>query len=305
VRARNPKAQLMIGPWHHDLLTIEEARIGQVPTADAEIRRFYERMESFFDHHLKPGAAVADTLLPALRLFTMGSNAWRDEFEWPLARTTYVPFYLHSNGKAALDPEGGSLSRFPPTFTETPDEYDYDPRDPVAWSADISVWDFLNGMGDRRAIQERPDVLTYSTEPLRDAVEVTGPVRMTLYASSSAPDTDFVVTLVDVHPDGHTQYLLNGIVRARFRNGLERPELLEPGRVYEYKFELNPTSNLFKAGHRIRIEVTSSDFNRYPRNQNTAEAIGVGSATQIAHQVIHHDVAHPSCITLPVIPAKA
>ena len=155
---------------------------------------------------------------------------------------------------------------------------------------------------DRRSVERRDDVLVYSTEPLEEDVEVTGSAELTLYASSSAPDTDFTGTLVDVHPNGKAIIITEGIVRARFRESYEEPTLIEPGQVYEYRFRLWETSNLFKAGHRIRLEVSSSNFPRFDRNQNTGHQPGMDAEVQVARQTIYHDADHPSQITLPVIP---
>jgi putative CocE/NonD family hydrolase len=158
-------------------------------------------------------------------------------------------------------------------------------------------------MGDRAAIENRQDVLVYSTAPLEHSLEVTGTIKATLYASSSAVDTDFIVNLIDVHPDGFTQYITQGLVRASYRMGVGERQLIEPDKVYEYRIGLRSTSICFLKGHRIRIEVTSSDMDRHARNQNVADAPGTTANVVIAHQTVHHSGMWCSRIDLPVIPA--
>ena len=159
------------------------------------------------------------------------------------------------------------------------------------------------GAYDQREVEARSDVLVYTSEPLGAEVEVTGPVVVKLYASTDGTDTDFTGKLVDVHPDGHAVNLCDGIIRGRYREGTSEQELLEPGRVYKFTIDLWPTSNVFKAGHRIRVDISSSNFPRFDRNPNTGRRWGVDTDLRTAHQTIHHDSARPSHIVLPVIPA--
>ena len=160
----------------------------------------------------------------------------------------------------------------------------------------------FSGPQDRRAVERRDDILVYTSDPLDEDLEVTGPVSMTLYASSSAPDTDFTCALVDVHPDGQAIILCEGLRRARFRDSIENPTLIEPGRVYQYTIDMWETSNLFRAGHRIRVEVSSSNFPRFDRNLNTGGQPGMDADMKVAHQTVYHDTERPSHVTLPVIP---
>lgn len=302
IRKTSPDTKLMIGPWHHNLCEMEEPRIGKVPTDDVELKRYYEQMEMFFAHHLKGEENEVSQSDAPVKLYVMGRNVWRDEHEWPLRRAEFKRLYLHSSGRAGIDLEDGVLDWMPPNGEQIVDEYDYDPLDPVDWTAKLYIWSYLNEMGDREEVQQRKDVLVYSTSVLEEEIEVTGAVTTTLYAASDAPDTDFVVNLVDVHPDGHTQFLCSGIIRARYRNGIDKPELIEPGKVYKYEIKLTPTSNVFLKGHRIRIEVTSSDFSRFARNQNVAAPPGQSSEVKVAHQTVFHTGLHLSHIVLPVIP---
>ena len=158
------------------------------------------------------------------------------------------------------------------------------------------------GPRDRRFVERRDDVLVYSTGSLEEDMEVTGPVELILYASSSALDTDFTATLVDVHPSGLSIHICEGIVRARFRESYENPTLIEPGRAYELRISLWETSNVFKADHRIRVEVSSSNFPRFDRNLNTGNQAATDTETQIARQTILHNAQHPSRLVLPIIP---
>jgi putative CocE/NonD family hydrolase len=230
----------------------------------------------------------------------MGANTWRSESEWPLARTRFTPYYLHSGGRANSHFGDGALSPAMPA-DEPPDRYDYDPADPVPTLGGQSMIE-SPGPLDRRPVERRDDVLVYSTDPLPHDVEVTGPIEVVLYATSSAVDTDFAATLVDVHPGGLAVSICEGIRRARFRDSLEHTTPIEPERAYEYRISLWETSNLFKAGHRIRLEITSSNFPRFDRNLNSGEDLATGTRVTIAHQTIHHTAAHPSHILHPVIP---
>ena len=159
------------------------------------------------------------------------------------------------------------------------------------------------GAYDQREVEARSDVLVYTSEPLGADIEVTGPVVVRLYASTDGPDTDFTAKLVDVHPDGHAVNLCDGIIRGRYLEGTSEQKLLEPGRVYEFTIDLWPTSNVFRAGHRIRVDISSSNFPRFDRNPNTESTWGVDSELRTANQTIYHDAARPSHIVLPVIPA--
>ena len=235
----------------------------------------------------------------------MGANEWRYENEWPLARTEWMKFYLHSEGDAADN--AGWLSTSLPSFGEEPDKYTYDPENPVpSWGAQYQSFD-LCGPRDRTDIEQRDDVLTFTTDSLTRDIEVTGPISATIWASSDALDTDFTAALIDVEPATEDSsekaiILCEGIVRARFRNGTDSPELMTPGEVYEFSIDMWDTSNLFKEGHKIRVEISSSNFPRYNRNLNSGNEIATDTQIVVANQTIYHDSEKPSHITLPVIP---
>jgi hypothetical protein len=248
----------------------------------------------WFDHWLK-GKDNGVEKDPPVRIFVMGANVWRDESEWPLQRAKYRKFYLHSGGQSNTRDGNGALSARLPG-DELSDSYLYDPRNPVL-SQEMGA-----GAFDQRPVESRPDVLVYTSEVLENDLEVTGPVTLKLYAATTALDTDFTGKLVDVWPEGPAYNVAEGIVRARFRRSADVPELLKPEEVYEYDIDLGGTSNVFKAGHRIRVEISSSNFPKWARNLNTGENTGSDAMPRIAAQTVYHDRRRASHIVLPVIP---
>ena len=225
----------------------------------------------------------------------------RNESEWPLARTQYTPWYLHSAGKARTRGGGGSLSASLPE-AEPPDQFTYDPAQPVPTKGGNNLVGTPIGPFDQSSVEDRPDVLVYTSAPLEKAVEVTGPVKVILHAASSARDTDFTAKLVDVHPNGKAYNLCDGILRARYRESSTNLTLLEPGKTYRFEIDLWVTGNLFHTGHRVRLEISSSNFPRFDRNPNTGHAFGTDAELAKAEQTILHDRPHPSHIVLPIIP---
>ncbi|MCZ6874677.1 MAG: CocE/NonD family hydrolase [bacterium] len=296
--------QLLIGPWKHGL------PLGSV-SGDLSFgimaESFAIDMEGihlrWYDHWLKGlDNGVRDDA--PVRIFVMGENVWREEAEWPLARTQYRHYYLHSGGGANSLNGDGVLSPESPGM-EQPDRFLYDPRHPVPTrGGPLCCWPgaLPQGPYDQTVVEHREDVLVYTTPPLREDVEVTGPILVTLYAMSSAVDTDFTAKLVDVHASGFAQNLTDGIIRARYRESTNQPQPIEPGEVYAYTIDLWATSNVFKAGHCIRLEISSSNFPRFDRNPNTGGELGTETNLVPAIQTIYHDGTHPSHVTLPIIP---
>jgi predicted acyl esterase len=227
---------------------------------------------------------------PPVVYYLMGADEWRAADAWPLPDAATTPLYLHA---------AGTLSADEPAESSTPDRYTYDPEDPTP-TAGGSIVSFVYEPGsvDVSEIQQRPDVLTYTTEPLEDDLDVVGPLRLVLYASSSAIDTDFAARLSDVFPDGRAIQLQNGVLRTRHRNVHGEPELLEPGRVHRLEIDMWATANRFTAGHRLRVDISSADFPRYDRNTNLG---GEDGAPVRAEQTIHHDAERPSHLLLPVV----
>ncbi len=233
----------------------------------------------------------------------MGANQWRDEDDWPLARAHNTKYFLHSSGKANSTSGDGSLATVAPR-SEGPDQYAYDPANPVPTIGGplCCDWEHLGpGPRDQRAVEGRADVLVYSTPPLAQDLETTGPVQLELFAKSSAVDTDFTAKLVDVWPNGFAQNLTEGIVRARYRNSQVKPELMNPGEIYKLTINLWSTSNVFLKGHRLRLEIGSSNFPRFDRNLNTGQEGGAAGKPMPATNTVYHDTAHPSALILPVV----
>jgi putative CocE/NonD family hydrolase len=321
---------LIMGPWIHGQQTASahgQANFG----SDAGIADPLAWRLEWFDHWLKGATNSVGRSAPfatPVRIFVMGGGderkgeggrhnhggAWREEREWPLARTRYTNYYFH---------QGGALSPSAPDAATASTTYAFDPKDPVPTiGGNISSSDgiMLQGAWDQRGgahvwngqtpipLSARKDVLVFQTEPLESDVEVTGEIEVKLWASSSAPDTDFTAKLLDVHPPnrdypaGFDQNLEDGIVRARFRDSLTQEKLMQAGTVYELTIKLYPTSNLFKKGHRIRVDLSSSNFPRFDINPNTGERLNDNRHTVVAMNTILHDRAHPSHIVLPIIP---
>jgi hypothetical protein len=238
-----------------------------------------------------------------VRIFVMGENKWRDEDAWPLERAQQTRYFLHSAGKANSASGDGALSTAA-AQTETADKFLYDPATPVPTVGGPLCCDVIHlpaGPRDQKDVESRPDVLVYSTPPLDSDTEVTGPITLDVYASSSTVDTDFTAKLVDVWPNGFAQNLTEGILRARYRDSTAEAKSIVPGQVYEYKIDLWSTSNVFLKGHRIRLEVSSSNFPRFDRNLNTGKDASTDSTFVKATNTILHDGAHPSALMLPVV----
>ena len=237
-------------------------------------------------------------------LFVMGIDEWHTETDWPLPDTQYRPYYLHSAGQANTLKGDGTLSAEPPR-DEPPDVYMYNPFRPVPTVGGQVILPGANSMGprDQRAVETRDDVLVYSIPVLDRPIEVIGPIELRLFVASSARDTDFTGKLVDVFPDGRAMILTEGILRARYRNSFTERELLEPDVIHELHLNLWATANVFQPGHRIRLEVSSSNFPRFARNSNTGGDIVHETADQYQPAInrIVHDAAHPSCLILPII----
>lgn len=242
-----------------------------------------------------------------VRIFVMGENKWRDEAAWPLARAKQTSYFLHSEGEANSASGNGFLYIGPMEFRveDRKDSYIYDPANPVPTVGGPLCCDgehLPGGPLDQKEVESRPDVLIYSTPPLDADLEVTGPVSLDLFASSSAVDTDFTAKLVDVWPNGFAQNLTEGILRARYRESTSAAKPIVPGKIYEYKIDLWSTSNVFLKGHRIRLEVSSSNFPRFDRNLNTGKPASTNSNFVKATNTVYHDAKHPSVLLLPVVP---
>jgi uncharacterized protein len=239
-----------------------------------------------------------------VRIFVMGENKWRNEDAWPLQRAAQTRYYLHSSGKANSAAGDGGLATAA-LHKEDADTFVYDPANPVPTVGGPLCCDPAHlpaGPRDQKEVEARQDVLVYSTPALESDVEVTGPITLDLFAKSSAVDTDFTAKLVDVWPNGFAQNLTEGILRARYRESSTTPTPIEPGKVYEYKIDVWSTSNVFLKGHRIRLEVSSSNFPRFDRNLNTGKSAADDSTFVKATNTVLHDSEHPSALILPIVP---
>lgn len=306
--AATPEARagqrLIVGPWGHTP-TLAEGRVGDVTFGKGAEVDDAEMLLKWADWSLKDVANEYATGAP-VRLFIMGANVWRDEQEFPLARARSTRYYLHAAKGANSSTGDGRLSTDRPR-EEKPDRFEYDPANPVRTlggrlCCGKTHLPYHPGPADQRPNESRPDVLVYSTGPLVKDMEVTGFVSAEVWAASSAVDTDFTAMLVDVDPSGYARYLADGILRARYRTSRERPEPLQPGRIERYEIDLGATANVFKAGHQLRLYVSSSNFPRFDRNLNTGEPVATGTRMVKADQAIYHDARHPSALLLPVVP---
>ena len=323
-KMKNSRQVLLMGPWTHGGWGVTNA--GDVDFGNHSFINYNDLRLAWFDHFLKGLHTEVSDWSP-VKIFVMGtgegipnyqgrlhhSGYWRDEQDFPLPDTQFTPYYLHVDGE---------LSTVLPSTDGLTSRFSFDPRDPVPTiGGGISAADPIMGAGafdqrgnsrffgcqDTLPLNARSDVLTFQTSPLENDVEVTGPITVKLHASSSARDTDFTAKLIDVcplsddFPDGLAINLTDSIIRARYRSGWDTPELLEPGNVYEFVFELYPTSNVFKKGHRIRLDISSSNWPRFDANPNTGGDLGVDRQLEIAEQTIHHEPEHPSHVVLPII----
>ncbi len=334
-KSKKSPVKLIFGPWTHGWRSLESRVSGDIDLGpDAPLRGTglaptpNDLALRWFDRWMRGVDNGADRIHP-VNYFVMGGGTgsrtpegrmshggeWRTSPDWPLPETRYTRYYLHR--------EGG-LSTVPPESGTLPSSYTYDPRNPVPTIGgnissahgvmmpgafdQVERPDVLGCRPPYIPLASRSDVLAFETPPLKRAVEVTGPITATLYVSSSAPDTDFTLKLVDCYPpspdypDGYAMNLSDTIFRARFHGSWEEPVLLEPGRVYRLEMVSYPTSNLFGAGHRIRVDVSSSNYPRFDINPNTGEPLGLSNGMTEAVNVIHHDAEHPSCVVLPIIP---
>ena len=296
--ATRANQRLIIGPWTHGMASSKSGDVDFGPQANPDPALVFP----YYDFILK-GAANQFKNEKPVKIFVMGKNIWRGEDSWPLARAQTTRYYLHSNGNANTLAGNGSLSPAAPK-KEANDQYVYDPANPVSTLGGglCCAPTPPGGAFDQRSIEQRPDVLVYTSEPFKTDFEVTGDIQVELYARSSAVDTDLTVKVIDVRPDGYAQNLTDGILRLRYRNSAETSELMKPGEVYKVTVDAGPTSNVFLPGHRMRIEVSSSNNPRFDRNPNTGANSDQEKNPVKATNTILHDSEHPSAVLLPVIP---
>jgi predicted acyl esterase len=293
------QVETWIGPWAHDpALKFPNRDFGHESHIQIRLKQaeWFDRLT----RHAEPPEQ------PSLHLFVMGPDVWREEHEWPLARTHYTPLYLLSDGSANSANGDGEL-RWQPVFKSMADMFVYDPKNPVPTMGGSVCCEpkvFPPGPLDQRSVEARPDVLVYTSPPLSEDIEVTGPVRTVLYVSTSANDTDFTAKLVDVQPDGRPLLVTDGIQRLRYRLSLDKPVLVKRNAAYQISVDTGVTSYVFAPGHRIRVEVSSSNFPRFDRSLNSAAPNSDQTKMTKARQTIYHEKGYPSAIILPIIPRE-
>lgn len=302
------KQYLIVGPWSHHGTSVPAASLGGVNFSKAAVLDMPAIHLRWFDYWLK-GVQNGQDSEPRVRAFVMGRNQWRMGHSWPPPNSRIAPYYFHGGGRANTLAGDGTLSDEPPA-EEPPDRYAYNPEDPTPSQADLSTWPLSElGLGERplddRYVEKRGDVLVYTSASMQRELEVTGHPYAVLYAASDALDTDFMAQLTDVYPDGRSVPVAWGIMRASYRESLEKPTLLVPGQVYQYRIELSATSNAFLPGHRIRVDIMSGRFPRFDRNPNTGAPVGEDAEMRIATQTLYHDRTNASHVLLPVVPTGA
>jgi uncharacterized protein len=300
LRKTNPTNRLVIGPWPHSM----SYRFPNVDFGPDSMIPVLQYQLAWFDRWLlgKDSPLLSG---PPLKIFVMGSNSWREDDEWPPDEARLRVFYLKSGGQANSIDGDGELSDTP-ALENQPDRFIYDPHKPVPTNGGAVCCNpqvFPWGPKDQQAIERRPDVLVYTSRKLSRDLEVVGPVKAAVYVSTSARDTDFTAKLVDVFPDGTARNLCDGILRLRYRDSLEHPQPARQGEVYRIVIDAGVTANVFLKGHRIRLEISSSNFPRFDRNTNTGGRIADETKMFTAAQTVYHDRAHPSQLMLMAMPA--
>jgi hypothetical protein len=293
IRATHPAPEtvhLMVGPWDHEGSGEHTDHAVCVPVPPTAAHR-WDAYQAFFDTYVMRAADAAP--VPPVEVFTLNAG-WQRPAAWPPPAAMPTAYHLRA---------GGLLSTEPPVTDEEPDTYDYDPANPIPETLGGNCWELCEALGDRRAIERRPDVLTYTTPPLANDLELTGHISAVLYAATSAVDTDFTVAVIDVFEDGTANQIQDGIVRARFRDGMGAASFVEPGAVVPYAIDLAATSYLIRRGHRLQVDVSSSCFDRYDRNPNTGGAYGHTAVEVVARQAIYHAPGRASHVLLPVVNA--
>ncbi len=292
--------KLLMGPWTHGNLF--QVKQGDLTFPNVAAPNGNEWRLRWFDYWLKDVRNGFDQE-PPVYIYVMGADTWRNECEWPLARTRFTKYFLHSQGQANTLLGNGTLDTTAPSQEQT-DRFTYDPAHPVpTLGGNVAMHPPRVGPYDQQSIELRNDVLVYTTEVLSEPVEVTGPIVLHLFASTDRVDTDFTGMIIDVHPDGYAEILQEGIIRGRYWKEFKQQNLLTPNKIYDFYIDLWSTSNLFQKGHRIRLEISSSNFPKYNTNPNTGNKFGDDAEFVVAKQTIYHDSARPSHLLLPVIPA--
>jgi putative CocE/NonD family hydrolase len=307
-QARDPETRrqqrLVLGPWDHG--TVGKSKVADIdfgPEATVDVLGL---QLDWYDRHLKQAPAARAKPFSPVRYFSMGDNVWHDAQTWPPEGFVATSFFLHSDGKANTRNGNGWLSQQAPTQGQPADSFKADPANPTPSSPvtetrplKAAVW----GPVDQRATEDRDDVLVYTSDVLTEPLTFAGNLEAKLHVSTDTPDADWAVKLIDVHPDGFAPHVARGIQRGRYRRSLLKPELMQPGQVYEITVNLGPAAATIAKGHRLRVDISGADFPLYDRNPNTAEGI-FGKQTAIATEQVHHKPGALSRIVLPVASGK-
>ena len=282
-------SRMVIGPWGHG----PSRKYGDLDFGPDADRTLFQYEQRWHDFHLK-GIDNGVGAEPPVQIFYMGVNRWRGEQDWPVPGTAYTRWHLQP---------GDGLAPAAPTGADASSSYRYDPNDPVPTTGGNNCCGSptIAGPVDQAPLDARKDIVRFTSEPLKEPVTIAGPVKMDLHATTDGRDTDWMVKLVDVHPDGKAYPMAEGILRARFREGLDKPSLLTSGQAYRYEIDMVGTALVFQPGHRIRVDITSSNFPQFDRNLNTGDPLGKGTKPRVAQQTIHHSASRPSAIVLPVV----
>ena len=288
---------LLMGPWPHGIN--QSTSLGELEFGPDSLIDLKGYQLKFFDKYLKGIDNDFGKDKKNVDIFLMGHNKWVKEENWPLPDAVPTKYYISSERGANSRFGDGKLTTDPSEVDFGSDSYNYDPLDPVPYVTDV-VSSQIGGADDYSAIERRDDVLVYSTDELTEDTAVVGPLRAKLYVTSDCKDTDFMVKLLDVHPNGKAIRMMDGMTRMRYREGMEKEVLMTPGEVYEIEVDVWNTSNVFKAGHKIRIEISSSAFPKYDRNLNTGESLATSEAVKVAHNTVFFDKDQLSYIELPI-----
>jgi len=290
-------AKMIVGPWGHGT----SRKFGDVDFGPEANRTLFERNLQWFDHYLK-GEDNGIDREPPVEVFYMGVNRWVHHADWPPPGVRLTPYYLGSGGRANSARGDGVLGPAKP-YGAPHDRFAYDPNQPVPTLGgnDCCGAPIPAGPVDQRPVESRHDVLVYTSSILREPLAIAGPVKMKLHAATDGADTDFFIKLVDVHPNGFAMNIAEGILRGRFHRGLDRVELLKPGQSYEFEIDMRATAHVFRGGHRIRVDVTSSNFPQFDRNPNTGEPLGASDRVRVASQTVYHLAGRESHVVLPVV----
>ncbi len=293
------RQQLILGPWDHG--SIGRAKVGEIDFGPNAVLDTVGENLKWFDRFLKKDSENIDNVSLPVKYFSMGENVWHEATTWPPTGFTSTPFYLHSKGNANTDKGDGKLDQSPPISNEVADSFQADPDDPSPACPVTKSRPFMGATWapvDQRPIEKRDDVLVYTSVPFTEPLTFAGNVKAKLFVSADTPDADWVVKLIDVHPDGFAQNMAVGILRGSYRNSELHPSPLKPDQVYEVTIDLGPIAAQLRKGHRLRVDICGAYFPLFDRNPNSAEG-PFGKRSLVSTEKVYHDQIRMSHIVLP------